>query len=385
MRSLSAGNLDLSRSCFSLTGGLDTRAIFVDLVAMNKKISAYTVTGETLSLDARIARKLCRDYGIEHTIIELTDEFYRSLPDYACEASRLTGGITSLGQAHEVHLYKTVPATASARLTGNLGNQVCRRGTEKISTRNAQFSLFLSEGLTTTRNQADHWYADQHTGECLEYEFLLQQEVPFSSVANYSLGNHFMVQQSPYADRRLIEIGQIKPMAGSVIKRPYLLQMRVRDLRHRFAGESELSSFQVKLIKDRGGPAASCPINWGWCASGNLSLAGKMLGTGAFIDALVCSTGQDGGMLHQGLKILHIAGLHEFTRFRAWIKYLKEFILTLLESTTVRQSGLFHEERTRVMVEEHYASKRDHTKHVMLALDLALAASLFKAQLKPED
>jgi len=376
-------DLDLSNSYLSLTAGLDTRSILAAMIRMNARMQAYTMSGKTLSLDARTARDLCKAYGIEHTVVVLGDEFRRERITCAAEASRLSGGLVSLGQAHEVYFYKKIGSNGTARLCGNLGNQVGRRGVEKVSLRNADPSMLSDEIIVSPGKTADaHWYAEAAQGDgSMDYAFLLQQEVPFSSVANYSLGSHFSLQQSPYANHRVIEAARYRPPAHDGQKSSSMLRARLKDLHHRFFGESALRSFQVKYIRDTGGYVATCPINWGWRASGGISLQGLLLGGGAFADALAASRGKGSGLLSRGLQAAHIKGLHEYTPFKTWLMDLREFVTSTLVSQDVQQSGLFDAKRLAAMLEEHYTQKRSHHKELGVALDLALAAQVFTASI----
>ena len=380
---IAMGDLDLTNSYLSLTAGLDTRSILAAMVRMNTQLPAYTMSGKTLSLDARTARALCRAYGLDHTVIVLGDEFTNELADCALEASRLSGGLVSLGQAHEVYFYKKIKRANAARLCGNLGNQVGRRGVEKVSLRNADPLLLSDEIIKHQRTASDaQWYAGAGLGDGgMDYRFLLEEEVPFSSVANYSLGSHFSRQQSPYANYRVIEAAQYRPEEDGDTSSSQVLRARLKDLHHRFFGESARRSFQVKYIKDTGGYVAACPINWGWRARGGVSAKGMLLGGCAFADALLSSRGNGSGLLSRGLKAVHIAGLHEYTPYRSWLLGLREFVFSTLLSRDVRQNGLFHEKRLAVMVEEHYSHKRSHHKELGVALDLALAQQAFRASI----
>jgi hypothetical protein len=373
--------IDLSNSFLSLTAGLDTRTILAALIQNKQILSAYTMSGKTTSLDARTARHLCNVYGMNHKIIEISDEFIKRLPDYIIEASRLSGGLASLEQAHEVYFYQKTDGVATARLSGYLGNQVGRRGTEKIALRNADDSMFNEETIKTRKTGIPyHWYEEAKLNDGgLDYEFLVQKEVPFSSIANYCIGNHFVIQQSPYASCRLIETLCCMPQRPNAAKPLSLLQMRVKDLRHRFLGESELHSFQVRMIKEAGGYVASCPINWGWRAKGGVSFAGVLMGGLTFLDVLVSSKGSE--LLYKGLEVMNIAGLHEYTPFKAWMKYLRDFVYDTVLSKSVRTSGLFNEKKIESMLNEHYMFDKNHYRALTTSLDLALAQQIFRAKL----
>lgn len=378
----SLAGMDLKTSFLSLTAGLDTRAIVADLIDRKRMLPAYTMSGKALSLDAKTARALCAAYGTRHHIIELQDEFYKKLDYYTSEASRLSGGLSSISQAHEIYLYNKVDASLSGRLSGNLGNQIGRGGTEKISMLNANTDI-LHKNIRTSRgvNAADHWYhASAPTNDgMLNYEFLLQHEVPFSSVGNYAIGNHFAVQQSPYATRRLIESVSRKPLVVKQKESLSLLQMRLKDLRHRFLGEAEARSFQVKLIRTIGGAVADIPINWGWRAAGGVSLKGILFGGLAFADALACSRGWNTGRLYKALQAVHIGGLHEYRSTHRELVFLKEFVHDTLLSQIMKNSGILDNGKIAQMLKEHYDMKQYHHKEISLAMDLALAQRNFKA------
>jgi hypothetical protein len=200
-------SIDISRSYLSLTGGLDTRTILALLVANGTYIPAYTITGHRPNVDAKISSNLCKAYGISHELVVLDNAFLKNLSYHVMEASRLSGGLCSLDEAHEVYFYSVISKDLESRLSGNLGNQLGRLGTERISMRNASHSV-LHKSLTTPRKQQD---ADWHSGfsmgkdDASHLGFLLEEELRATSVANYSIGSNYAVQQTPYANRVFIE------------------------------------------------------------------------------------------------------------------------------------------------------------------------------------
>lgn len=129
----------------SLTAGLDSRAILAALLVDQRSIPAFTTTGYLPSIDSRTAQALCNHYGLQHTNVVLGDDFLGELPNYVLEASRLSGGICGLIQAHEVYSYRRVAHLGSRRLSGNLGNQVGRCGTEGIALRGADLDVLAPE------------------------------------------------------------------------------------------------------------------------------------------------------------------------------------------------------------------------------------------------
>ncbi len=374
--------INLDNSFLSLTAGLDTRAILAVLIQERVNLPAFTMSGNRMSLDARTAQRLCKAYGMKHEVVVIGDEFYRGLPSYLLEASRLSGGLTSLEQASEVYFYKKINGLYSARLSGNLGNQIGRRGTEKISMRNVNQSVLSEQFSENIRKRSfEHWYTEAKTQSgSLNYEFLLQKEILFSSIGNYCIGNHFAVQQSPYANHLLIEISQRMPKNDDADNELSLFRLRLKDLQHRFLGEPEFRSFQRKLIKSTGGYVASCPINWGWRAKGGVSLPGLLWGMLTFLDAIAFAKGLNSGMSSRSLRLLNITGLHEFRHYDMWMKsFMKEFVCDTLLSAPIKTSNLFNMKKLEKMLEEHYSSKMDHHKVLVFALDIAVAKQVFGA------
>lgn len=313
-------NLRLSGSLLSLTGGIDTRAILALVAGTGGPLTAYTTSGSSrLSLDARLAKRLCRAYGISHSVVTLDNNFLRSLPDLTLAVSLLSGGLSSVEQAHEVYVYEQLRGLGSTRISGYLGNQLGRGGVEQVATRGGDIYVLAEPHRHAAENRKKaHWLtqAFEKTHYSLP-RLLIQHEVPFSSVANYAIGSYFMEQQSPYASRRLIELAFRCPIDSN---RPRVFSAtlaRINDVRHRFLGHSVGRSFQRRLITAAGGFAAECPINWGWKAAGGVSMLGLAWGVRAFTDAVASGPGSASIVLKQARRILGAEGLHDVRPWHA--------------------------------------------------------------------
>ena len=378
------GRMELKQSFLSLTAGLDTRTILAALLSAGRQIDSYTLSGESPSLDALTARALCRAYGVPHQIVPLDQDFQRHLAEYCVEASRLSGGLASLGQAHQIHLYQKLPRKFAGRVSGNMGNQLGRAGVEHVSMRGADVSI-LNPELQKRASERPRFAWSNQQGEsqrATSFEFLFQQEFPFTQLGNYSLGDSFAVQQSPYASRDLISLCSRQPLREDTTRTMSPLRLRLNDLHHRFLGEPETYSFQRRLIHRLGGFAASYPINWGWRAKGGVSLAGAARGFLTALDAYSERAGWDLGVPGRLLRTLHITGLHEHRKAKRWLQEsLRDFVCDTLLSKEARDAGLFHRATLTRMVEEHSSGRASHHRALVLALDLALAAKNFRATL----
>lgn len=372
--------LHLGDSLFSMTGGLDTRAILAVLTSDGIRPAACTMTGSrTICLDARIAAALCEDYGMRHVVVTLGDDFSRELPFHVLEASRLSGGLASVEQAHEVHFYRALRGLGRRRLSGVLGNQVGRQGVEAVSPRRADASI-LGEGAggADPACGARYWLETGHAqdrGELLRV--LLEREVATSSLANFSIGHEFMVQQTPYADRQLIETvleTASRETAGLFPGVP----ARWRDVGHRFLGQPLSRSFQRRVVLAAGGAAACRPINWGWRVDRGLSFAGIGWGLLAFADALAASTYPRSSVIRGVLTAIGADGVHEIKRPHVWLDtVLRDFVHDTLQSADVTASGLFAPGKLASLLDEHYRGIRFRHATLAAALDLALAQQLF--------
>ena len=371
--------MDTSASFLSLTAGLDTRAVFAELSRQGRPVPAVTMSGVRRSLDARTAAHLCRATGVRHELVIFDERFDRRLPALVEQAGRLSGGLAAVEQGPEIYFYEQLGGEFGARISGNLGNQVGRGGTEGVSVRKADETIFGAGVLATAPAADDHWLLSRlGRGGAAALAFILQHEVPFTLVANFGVGNHFAVQQTPYASRDLVETLAARPLAGTSEPSGSRLRMRLRDLNHRFLGEPAGVSFQRTLLARIGGVPARYPINLGWRASGGVSPVGLMRGAATLTGMVIQATGLDEGLAGAVLKPTGLPALHNFRESRRWLREpLRDFTFDLLRSAAARQSGLFAVPRLDEVLDAHFAGRADHYETVTLAIDLALAHRQF--------
>lgn len=377
-------SLNIEDSFLSLTAGLDTRAILAVLLDYNKSISTCTLTGVPFSLDSKSALELSMIYGLSHKKIVLDEKFIKNLPGYITLASKLTGGLSSIDQAHEIFLYENLNNQFKRRVSGNLGNQIGRMGVEKISLRNANIDLLNPDLINSiNRRKQPEWFSvRKNTSIALSHLFLIQEEVPYSSVANFSIGNYYAIQQTPYAHKKILNNLCYAPTDISRNEKISTKKMRLRDLKHRFLGHSKEDSFQVKIISEIGGFVSSYPINWGWRAKGGISLNGFFNGMLAFSDAYISSKYEYSSKVFHLSKMLGINGKHDYVRTSQWInEHLKDFIYDTLNNKEIRESNLFNTRKLDEMLTEHYNMNRYDYKNLIFAIDLALSTTNFNASL----
>lgn len=372
--------LNVENSFISLSGGLDTRTVFAALLERGVTVPSSTLSGKHLSLDARIAKLLCENYQTQHVIVNLDKEFIRDLPEYTLEASRLSGGLASLEQAHEIYFYTQLRNIGSRRISGNLGNQVGRGGVEGTSMRNADVSILNFENsIDCVPQNNQHWLESlSHRSDSPLFKLLLQHEVPYTFVSNYSIGQHFAVQQTPYANRSLIEATSRRPIDSMQTNKFSPSHARFKDLRHRFFGENQATSFQQRMILSQGGYVAECPINWGWRVKGGVSLTGLGLGFLAFCDAYAGLSNPISKTMAKGLHLIKAEGMHIFKQHDSWLtNNMSDFVHDSLNSKKVIESGLLNKTKIDKLLVGYYSNKNSKSKDLIAALDIALALQHF--------
>jgi hypothetical protein len=368
--------LDRQGAFLSLTAGLDTRTILAALLREGDTVPAASMSWKDVSLDARTAGELCRAYDIEHSVVRFDEGFAEKLPEYALAASRLSGGLASVGEATEVAFYREIGARFRTRLSGFLGNQIGRGGVEQIRDRNGNSSILGPALVEAGRRIECEPVCAAVDGDPQPASLMrFVENSLFESMGNFCIGNHFMVQESPYASRPMIEALALAPLRSMWRKTASAPRLRLRDSRHRFLGESERCSFQRTLISGVGGYVAEHPINWGWRVASGPSVRGLALGALAMLDMAAGSRAFEKSVLRRAVAALPVTGRHDFRQLRKWCS--RDFLQDTLSRGPLRDSGVLDLETIRRFLSEHFAGKADHHGNLILALDLAHAHQIF--------
>lgn len=368
--------MNLSRSFLSLTAGLDTRVIFALLRHEGHTLPAFTISGVSDSLDARRAKELCDAYDLKHTVVSLDDGFIRQFADCAIEASRRSGGLASFTQASEVFFYRALQNAYDGRLSGMLGNQIGRSGTEGIGLRNVPLNVFDGDFIKVAKRLSNrHWFKEITDGAGFSALHLIQQESLFASVANFGIGSSYTIQQTPYADRTVILQKLREPLLRDTSTSAAVV--RLRDLKHRFLGDPIQTSFQRQIVARAGGPVARSPINWGWRAAGGVSPSGLTLGILALFDALANSRLPKNCLAARIIARTRIAGLSGFEYQDLLQKRpVAEFVFDTLDSSTARYSPVIDQTVLRRAQAKGFGD-RSARKTLLFALDIVLAQRNF--------
>ena len=372
--------IDTSPSFLSLTAGLDSRAILSNLLKHNKAIPCVTITGRKETLDSMRARQLCEYYDIRHYPVVIGNEFEKELPRLSLLASLHTGGLSSIDQAVEIYFNEFTEKLFASRVSGNLGNQIGRSGTEGTGERAASMVAFNDEYIRLADVfDSRHWfYKVNHTDDLLSASFILQQENLFAQLGNYSIGHHYLNQQTPYADKNVINLKFSEPIHVDNVRT--IRDIKIRDLKHRILGQSVGQSFQSRIVEQAGGKIMQVPINWGWRVKGFYTPESLFQGGKALVDMLLSQRIE---RIPGCAKLLDIVGIEGFSGFQKAnytdSQSMQEFIKDTFSSQRIRECNLFNPVFIQAIL---WPDKNYHIdqKETILALDIALSMATFSVQ-----
>jgi hypothetical protein len=373
-------SLNLEGSMFSLSGGLDTRAIFAGLMRHGIFIPAFTVSGPRLTLDAVIAQYLCRQYGLEHQVVVLGNDFRNRFWELSKEASLRSGGVSSLWSAPQVFCYQTlgIGKLSTKVLSGFLGNQIGRGAAERTSARGVNIDILNAEVIEGADMSVfrQRWFGQGLRQDGIfERRFLVQNENLFASLASYAIGHRDAEQQSPYASAVVVSSAIAEPFRSC---RRSSWSPTMRELGRRVFG---VSNFQQDYIRQIGGLCAKYPINWGWRASGGVSLIGLQRGFRAFAEEVLAALSERHVIAAEVLKRSRLKGFSSHLQMEEWVKPLREPVLDLLRSAKTREGGVLNVRRSEAIVQSLF-ERRDARSETLVALaDILLLQENYSASL----
>ena len=365
-----AARLNLTNAFVSLSGGLDSRAAAVALLAAGRTIPCVSLASDERSLDARLATAFCAAHGAEHRVLRTGEEFRRGLADRVVETAGLTLGVSALAQSIDRYLYEQLGPGMRRRVSGNLGNQVGRAGVESVSASahpDSIFSAAVRAALAT--RPLEPWYLARMCSQGFA-RTLFSEEVNYSSVQNYVLGSAFAVQQTPYADRDLIRLASELFFQLAECRSPTVRTLRKRDIRHRFAGPPLPTSFQRQFLKRFDNAGRNVAINWGWLARGGWSLPGLLS---------ACPTAASAGLSKAPWLARRLRRVLPSFGFADWPQLvrseLRELTFDTLTSARIRDSGLFDMAALERLLDRHFSGDDPRHATVVRCLEIGLGCN----------
>jgi hypothetical protein len=363
-----AKRLNLSKAFLSLSGGLDSRAVAVAMLATGRPIMCVTLARDHRSLDAQLAVAFCKAYGATHQTILTGAAFRYELAERVVRSAELTLGVSALSQSVDLYLYEQMGTNHRSRISGNLGNQVGRGGVESVTASEHPEEIFSPELQRALRERpVEPWYVERMRSRGFS-QTLFTEEVNYWSIPNYVLGSAHALQLTPYADSRLIRLASELFATFEELTAPTAQSIRRRDLRHRLAGPPLAQSFQRSFLRRVDLSGKDVAINWGWLSRGGWSP--RWLAR-ALPTAASAGLSKLAPRLQRAWHALPPFGLVD------WPTLLKEDLRDLthdcLASEAVRSSGLFDNEKMARLLERHFRGIESNHGTVARALEIGLA------------
>ena len=363
-----AARLPDSSAFVSLSGGLDSRAVAMAVIAAGRVVRCVTLARDQRSLDSRLAAAFCKAYGVEHRIILTDEQFRQGLADRVVSCAELTLGVSALSQSVDLFMYEQLGREFSSRISGNLGNQVGRGGVESVSVNAHPEEVFtprLQRALQA--RPLEPWYIERMRTRGFAHT-LFTEEVNYWSIPNYVLGSAHAVQLTPYADSLLMQLAA-KLFAGmSELRAPSAQSIRRRDLRHRIAGPPIEQSFQRRLLRTADARGRAVAINWGWLAAGGWSPRWMLAALPTAASAVL---GKFSPSMQRACSALPPFGLADWP----WLLQndLRDLTHDCLASEAVRSSELFDQQKMSALLERHFRGSAPRYATVSRVLEIALA------------
>lgn len=216
----------------SLTGGLDTRVIMACLELPERGIPCYTFGSMYRdTYDVRIAQRLARRCGQDHTVLVLGDKFLRDFPSYLEGAVYRSDGYLGLSGAAELYLNSLAKRIAPIKLTGNYGSELLRHArafkclTPKID--------YLVPDLAPHLKKARQTFFKTMPSHPVSFSLFFH--APFQGYGRMTIEESQLVTRTPFMDNDLVKLVYQRPpgspggaeMLQSVIRRcrPRLLEV----------------------------------------------------------------------------------------------------------------------------------------------------------------
>jgi hypothetical protein len=280
-----------------------------------------------------------------------------------------------------VYFYRQLGAGIRSRFSGNGGNQVGRLCLEGVSIRGADVSLLdatpVPSALPSRSWVFDHVPRDADTF----LQALVWKELHWPVVGNAVLGASFCAQYAPYLAPSVLRGALANPEIPAYSASFNPRTARWRDIRHRMLGMPRRRSWQRELLARRGGALAQTVVNLGWYP-GRFSPRSLLSGPASLLDLYTYKQRRFGALLHRAALLLGSTGRVNTTDYKTWTRsHLREFILDLLRSQSVRESGIFRNERLTQVCEQFFDQQQSiHFDTIVSAVDVALAHQTFIAR-----
>lgn len=347
-----------SKVAFSLTAGLDTRAIMAALKERNRDIPCYTFGGPWRELyDIKTARRLTGVHGQPYSTIAVDQRFLQRFGEFATRAVHLSDGTHDAFGAHDIYFNQLAREVAPVRLTGKFGSEVVR-------VRNLVPSMHYPPGFL--RSELAALVDALPPFSLLNPEMhsltrVVTQEIPWHEYGRVAAEQSQLVLRSPYMDNELVQLMYRGP-AGA-------------------RGKGDLQEQYVKVTSPE---LARIPTNLGRFAAGGQRVRRIHYGLlwALFKIEYIYLYATPHWLTRvdrrfEGLRPERLfAGRQKWEGYRIWIKtHFQEFIRDSLASSGGRYDEFFERQTVERMLAQHFKGTHNHLNEINRALTVELICS----------
>lgn len=343
---------------FSLTAGLDSRAILATAREQERSLPCYTfggLWGETY--DIRTARKLAHLCNQPYEVIRINERFLHGFPSYARQSVYVSDGTHDALGAHDVYFNQIARNIAPIRLTGKFGSEVVR--TRRLIA-SGDFPRHLVQPWVVPFLDGvlsfDHASQKAHP-----LSRVLAEEIPWGEFGRLSVEQSEVILRTPYMDNELVKLMYQAPPALRAS----------RDL-------------QARYVRERDHRLSEVPTNMG-----------RVRGSGHLIDKLayglfwalfkaeftyLYATPHWLTRLDRKLEKLKperiVAGRQKFEGYRIWFKtHLADFLRQVLLNPRARCTDFFDKAWLEKVVSRHTAGTHNYLHEINKVLTVELICS----------
>lgn len=348
---------------FSLTAGLDTRAVMASLRERKESLPCYTFGGPWGELfDIRTARKIAAVCDEPFDAIRADGQFFNRFPEFAQKAVYISDGTHDAFGAHDVYFNRIAREIAPIRLTGKFGSEVVR--TRRPTAWETYQSGFLGPELKSLVDELSPASEVEQSGHPLTK--VISEGIAWYEFGRVAVEQSQLTLRTPYMDNSLVKL------------------MFQAPLQIRAAG-----NLQEQYVKERTPELSVFPTNMGRFVSNSRMITKLMyfwfraLFKVEYIYLFVTPhwlTHIDRTL--EGLRLEQIlAGRQKWEGYRIWIKTeFPDFVRQTLLNPNAHYTSFFDRRGVERMVTRHIAGTHNYLNEINKVLTIELVyASLLKS------
>lgn len=343
---------------FSLTAGLDTRAITAALQERNRTLPCYTFGGSWGELfDVRTARKVAKVYDQPYDVIRVGSRFLNGFPGFAGSTIYISDGTHDAFGAHDVYLNEIARGIAPIRLTGKFGSEVVR--IRRLLPSLAYPQGLLQPDLKSLVDGLPSYAQMNPNGHPLTR--VVSEEIPWHEYGRVAVEQSQLTLRTPYMDNDLVKL-------------MYQVPTEVRA-----AGK-----LQEEYIRDKSRELATIATNMGKLVSKNQMVTRFLYGALWALFKVeyiyLYATPHWLTRFDRSLGSLRLerllAGRQKWEGYRIWIKTeFPDFIRQTLLNPRAQYTRYFERKAVEKMAIRHTAGTHNYFNEINSALTVELICS----------